>query len=442
MAESTLVPYGGNRSVGAKIENSIGLRIPSGSEGNLEKQGLAVTEISGMSRMAAPPATAVKTRILFLIDEIGGIAEGGTERQVLQLIELANRLGYEPRLAVLRGTEWLTEKQAGCPIYFAGVDSLLRPSGWRACRRLVRWMGRERIALLQTFFVESNLFGSWLGRLAGVPVVIGSRRNLNQWHDRHAWIEKGFLTLQLLTNFSADCVIANSLVVAEATVRKEGLPQRKLHVAYNGIDLAKFSRLGDLRNQARQMLGIAEDEILVGNVSCFREVKGIPQFVDAARLVLEKEPRMRFLAVGDGDQYAQVTERIRTHGLEGRILLAGQQTDVLPYLAAMDIGVLSSLAEGFSNSLLEYMASGLATVATDVGGNREALDGTGILVPADDPAALAEAILRLRPAGLRQQLGQAARQRVERFSLARAEKRMQEIYAELLQAKGSFPRQN
>lgn len=409
----------------------------------MEKQGLAETQISGISGIAVKQATAVKPRILFLIDEIGGIAEGGTERQVLQLIELASRLGYEPRLAVLRGTEWLTEEQAGCPVFCAGVNSLLRPSGWRACWKLVRWMRRERIALVQTFFVESNLFGPWLGRLAGVPVVISSRRNLNHWHSRSAWWRtRGILMLQWLTNFSADCVIANSLVVAEATVKAEGLQQRKLHVAYNGIDLAKFSRLDELRNQARQMLGVAEDEILVGNISCFREVKGIPQFVDAARIVLEKEPHMRFLAVGGGGQYAQVVERIRTYGLEDRILLAGQQTDVLPYLAAMDIGVLSSLAEGFSNSLLEYMASGLAAVATDVGGNREALEGTGILVPPDDPAAMAEAILGLRPLALRQQLGHAARRRVERFSMARAERRMKEIYAELLQAKGALPKEN
>ena len=106
-----------------------------------------------------------------------------------------------------------------------------------------------------------------------------------------------------------------------------------------------------------------------------------------------------------GTQYALVVERIRQYGLEDRFHLAGQQTDVLPYLAAMDIGVLSSLAEGFSNSLLEYMASGLPAVATEVGGNREALEGAGILVPPDDPEALAEAILDLRSAPLRQQLG-------------------------------------
>lgn len=395
-----------------------------------------------MSGIAPQPVTVGKARILFLIDEIGGIAEGGTERQVLQLIELATRLGYEPRLAVLRGTEWLTAEQAGCPIYCAGVNSLLHPSGWRACARLVQWMRRERISLVQTFFVECNVFGPWLGRLAGVPAIVGSRRNLNQWHGWPAWMGPLLLMLQRLTNVSADCVIANSLVVAEETLKTERLPNRKMHVAYNGIDLAKFSWLDQLRDQARQMLGIGPDEIVVGNISCFREVKGLPQFVDAARIVLEKEPRMRFLAVGDGEQYALVVDRIRQYGLEDRIHLAGQQTDVLPYLAAMDIGVLSSLAEGFSNSLLEYMASGLPAVATEVGGNREALDGAGILVPPDDSEALANAILELRSSALREQMGLAARQRVERFSLARAEKRMKEIYAELLQAKGTLPKEH
>jgi L-malate glycosyltransferase len=411
-------------------------------EERVGKQGIQGAEISGTSGTVPQPVTAGRARILFLIDEIGGIAEGGTERQVFQLIELASRLGYEPRLAVLRGTKWLTEEQAGCPIYFAGAKSLLRPSGWRACVRLIQWMRRERISLVQTFFAECNVFGPWLGRLAGVPVVIGSRRNLDQWGGRAAWIKPWMLRLQRLTNVSADCVIANSLVVAEETLKAEKLPPSKMHVAYNGIDLAKFSGLDRLREQARQMLGIQRDDIVVGNISCFREVKGIPQFVDAARIVLEKEPHMRFLAVGDGELYAAVVDRIRQYGLEDRFHLAGEQTDVLPYLAAMDIGVLSSLAEGFSNSLLEYMASGLPAVATEVGGNREALEGVGLLVPSDDPKALAEAILELRTPGLRQLLGQAARQRVERFSLARAEKRMKEIYAELLQAKGVFPQEH
>ena len=86
---------------------------------------------------------------------------------------------------------------AGCPVFCAGVNSLLRPSGWRACGELVRWMRRERIALVQTFF-SNAMSGPLAGPLGGGAVVISSRRNLNQWHDRSAWMAPGILLLQRL----------------------------------------------------------------------------------------------------------------------------------------------------------------------------------------------------------------------------------------------------
>jgi glycosyltransferase involved in cell wall biosynthesis len=374
--------------------------------------------------------SAPEHRILFLIDEMGGIAEGGTERQILQLVRLARRLGYAPRIAVLRGTEWLTPEQAGCPIYSSGVQSLLRPSGWRACFDLVRWIRRERITMMQTFFIESNVIGPWLARLAGVPLVIGSRRNLSEW------MGPALRQIQRAANVSADYVIANSEGAAESARNVERVPQHKIRIAYNGIDLAQFSALAWKRAAAREMLGIANHQILVGNISCMRRVKGLVQFVDAARIVLESAPDTRFLIVGDGVESGAIKQRIRHHGIGDSIHLAGAQTDVLPYLAAMDIGVLSSLAEGFSNSLLEYMAAGLASVATDVGGNREALQDSGVLVPPDDSAALAAGILELCDLPLRRQMGERARERAKQFSLERAELRMEELYSEMLNAKG------
>lgn len=379
---------------------------------------------------AAPPCS--RLRILFLIDEMEAITDGGTERQILQLVQLALRSGYQPCVAVLRGTKWLTQEKAGCPVYLGEARSLLRPSGWREIARLVRWMREYRFTILQSFFPESNIIGPWLARFTGVEFVIGSRRNLNQWQERPNWIRPVFRIFQRLANRRTHCILANSQVVAEAIARVEGVSDAKLRVAYNGIDLDKFSRIGDCRTHMRAMLGIAKDEILIGNVSCMRPVKGLDQFVEAARLALEKDPKLRFIIVGDGSEKSAIAEQIRRDGLQGRIHLAGAQEDVLPYLAAMDIGVLSSLAEGFSNSLLEYMATGLAIVATEVGGNREALEGAGILVPQADAQSLADAILRLRATDVRRQLGQAARQRVESFSTERAEKRMEELYSEML----------
>lgn len=381
------------------------------------------------------PSRDGKTRILFLIDEIEAITDGGTERQILQLIQLAKRLDYEPRLAVLRGSEWLNETQAGCPVYLVNARSLLRPSGWLACLNLVRWMKHERIALVQTFFMESNLIGPALARLAGVPTVIGSRRNLNQWKERPAWTRPALRQLQRFANLPTDCIIGNSHVVADSMIHVEGVAPHKLRVAYNGIELNRFSGLERLRLDARCLLGVADGEILIGNISCLRPVKGVDHFVEAAHIALETDPNLQFVIVGDGVGMPAIRARIARHGIEKQVRLVGAQEDVLPFLAAMDIGVLSSLGEGFSNSLLEYMASGLAVVATDVGGNREALEETGILVPSRNARALADAILKLRNMELRGRLGREARIRVERFSLDRAEQRMEEIYSELLSAK-------
>jgi glycosyltransferase involved in cell wall biosynthesis len=143
--------------------------------------------------------------------------------------------------------------------------------------------------------------------------------------------------------------------------------------------------------------------------------------------------------VGGGEQLSDFVSRIRDYKLRDRIHLAGPKDNVLPYLAAMDIGVLSSLAEGFSNSLLEYMAAGLPAIATDVGGNREALGDSGILIPPDDPQALANAILELCSPELRDRLGKAARARVERFGLERAEARLGEIYEEFVRSRSVGP---
>ncbi len=385
-------------------------------------------------------SSSAKLRILFLIDEIGGSDGGGTERQVLQLIRLAKRLGYEPRLAVLRRTEWLNEESAGCPVYCAGATRLFSAGGWRGCRELVRWMRAEQIILVQTFFLECNILGPWMSRLAGVPVVMGTRRNLDQWNGRTRWMRPAVQRVQRLANFSADCIVANSQVVADTMIAAKRVPARKIRVAHNGIDLAKFAGVELCRASTRQLLGVSDDEVLVGNISVLRPIKGLEQFVEAARLVLKQEPAFRFVVVGGGEQQNHLTDLIRRLGLEDRVRLAGPQPDVLPYLSAMDIGVLSSLGEGFSNSLLEYMACGLPVVATEVGGNREALADTGILVPPNNAGALAEAILQLRLSALRQKLGRAARQRVERFSLERAEQRMEEIYGEMLKSKGIVQR--
>lgn len=353
---------------------------------------------------------------------MSAITAGGTERQLLQMVEIAIRNGLAPQIAVLRGTKWLTPQLAGCPVKHFDMVSLRSRSGLQSLRAFHRWIREQRFEIIKAFFPEANLIAPWIGRLAGVSVVLGSRRNLN-----HSASDEPFNVsprMQWVSNFLVDHVVANSEAVLERTIRAEHLPRHKISVIYNGIDANQLRPLHGMRVATRKQLGIADDELLVGNVSGLRKIKGVECFVEAAALARKMHPKLRFVLIGAGDMRQELAAMITAKQLQDCFLLAGATEDVRPYLAAMDIAVLSSYAEGFSNALLEYMVAGLPIVATDVGGNREALSGTGILVEAGSPDQLASAIASLRDPDLRDQHAAAALHAVKRFDLKVADQRI------------------
>jgi len=363
-------------------------------------------------------------RVLFLIDEMEAITAGGTERQLLQLISIARQNGLKPTVTVLRGTRWLTDEIAGCPVMHFDIASVRSVSGARQLLRLARWAGKQHFQILQTFFAESNLLGPWIAKLAGIPIVLGTRRNLN--HATHD-APRGAARLQWLSNLVADEILANSEAVARKTAATERFSKHKIRVVYNGIDLTAFQPDAEARRQMRAHLGLNDDEVLVGNVSGLRAIKGVELFVEAAALAAKVAPQMKFVLVGEGEMRPALEAAIARHKLENNFWLAGAAEDVRPFLAAMDIAVLCSSAEGFSNSLLEYMAAGLPAIATDVGGNREALGNAGVLVPANNAAALRDAMLMLLDPRQRTRLATKAMVRAQRFDLRRANQQMGEV---------------
>ncbi len=368
-------------------------------------------------------------RMLFLIDEMSSITAGGTERQLLQMIHIARACGWTPQICVLRRSAWFSDEIAGCPVKRLDWDNLVSVQSAGHGFRTARWLRKERFDVMQTIFPESNLIGPWLAKLAGIPVVLGTRRNLSPGAGSRLGVR---VLLQRVTNHLTTAILVNSEAVLRRTRQLERTAVRKLFVIHNGIDLKLMASPPGLREQMRRELGLQEGELLVGNLSGLRPVKGIDIFVDAAVVAHRSCPQMRFVIVGEGELRAEVEALIERVGLKGICMVAGPAMDVRPYLAAMDIAVLCSKAEGFSNSLLEYMAAGLATVATDVGGNREALGGSGLLIAPNDPQALARAIVSLLDSRHREVLGLAARQAVQQFDLPAAEAKTADIYRRLL----------
>jgi glycosyltransferase involved in cell wall biosynthesis len=381
-----------------------------------------------MSTLASPPifprppadrAPASRpVRVCFLIDEL---AVAGTETQLLALIRHVDRRRVAPHLCLLRGQSATSRalEPADCPVWRLGVGALARPRALVRMAQFVRLLRRHRIDVLQAYFPDSSYFGVPAAWLAGVPNRLRTRNNLGHWlTPLHRRLGRALnsLTTATLTNCHA---ARQALLAAERPVPES------VRVLENGVDLGRFLAL-------RPTAETLTETPCVGTVANLRPVKGVDVLVAAAALLAECRPRTVFRVAGEGGQRAELETAIARHGLAERFLLPGGSQDVPQFLAGLDVAVLPSRAEGMSNALLEYMAAGRPIVATAVGGNPELVEhgAHALLVPPDDPGALARAIDRLindRP--LARRLGAAARLRArERFGREAMVRRFEDFY--------------
>jgi glycosyltransferase involved in cell wall biosynthesis len=238
----------------------------------------------------------------------------------------------------------------------------------------------------------------------------------------------------------ADRVVANSEAVRQDAIGTEDLPPEKVSVIYNGLDLARYDRVADetVRGLRQQLgLGAGPVVIVVANLIAY---KGHEYFLQAWAQVCRVFTDGVALLVGDGPVRKEREADARALGLEPRVRFLGIRRDVPALLAAADLLVHPSLQEGFCNAVIEAMAAARPVVATDVGGNREAVvDGeTGLLVPAADPDRLAAATLGvLEQPDRGAAWGRAGRRRaVERFQQSRMVMEYQTLYTDLLAQAG------
>lgn len=284
------------------------------------------------------------------------------------------------------------------------------------------------------FLPAAYLIGAPIAMVAGVSPRVMSRRSLNAYQASYPLIS----TIEKMFHRRMTAVLGNSINVVRQ-LRDEGVPDEKLGLIYNGLDSERFSLVS--REDARAVLNIASDELVLISIANLIPYKGHLDILAALAKAKSKLPSgWRMLMVGRDDGIGpELRKRANEYGLEAHIDFLGPRSDVPDLLAASDIGLLCSHEEGFSNSLLEGMAAGLAMVATDVGGNAEAIRHleSGIIVPPRDIARLAEVLERLaQDAPLRNQLGAAARARVVRhFSLERCVESYDALYRGLIAGK-------
>ena len=388
---------------------------------------------SGEAAEASPPRSA-RRKVFFLLDSLN---IGGTE---VQAVELATRLApaqYDVTLGCLRARGALLDRLQGssvsvCEFYpKGGFDSV---GGIYQMFRLAAFLRRGRFQIMHAHDVYANVLGIPAAVLARVPVIICSQRDLGHLEiyrgRRRIWLRR----LQKLST----AVLTNASAIREAVLAEDHFAPEKVRVIHNGVDLGRFAQKSPDRSWLAESGSNEQWIVLVGNMH--GDVKGHPVLIAAAESVVREFPNVRFVFAGDGQRRADFEGQAARLGIAKHFLFLGRRDDVPRILACCDIGVLPSKAEGLPNAVLEYLAAGLPTVATRVGGNAEILeDGkTGLLVPAENPAALSEAILRLlRSPQFAASLGKNGREFVgAEFSFQRLIEKTDQMYTELLHARG------
>jgi len=325
--------------------------------------------------------------VAYVIDQMDA---GGTERQLIELVSGLDRNRFEPYLMMLRNRNFWGD--VGCTnTVFAINQKVMSLRGAVQILRMARTFRRKRIRIVQTFFADAAFMGVVAARLARVPLIITSRRDMGFWYT--PFLVKNLRRLHALSGH----VLANSESVRQNVGAKEGIPLEDIDVIYNGLQPALFE-CSDNAGLIKKEFGVDSDSAVVGIVSTLdRDVKRVDLFLQAVPHIAKQWPAARFVIVGDGHLRDGLEQQSRDLGVSDKVVFAGSRKDVYRLLGGFDVGINCSDSEGFSNSVIEYMMAGVPAVASDVGGNAELIEEgeTGLLFPPGDARSLAECVVRL-----------------------------------------------
>ncbi|HLA11561.1 MAG TPA: glycosyltransferase [Pyrinomonadaceae bacterium] len=376
----------------------------------------------------------MKPAVLQLIDSFH---QGGSERQALQLTRLLSESGrFDVHLACLspEGSLRSTIEDLDLEeIPSFSLNSFYDQNAVRQLRRFVRWLRASRIDILHTHDFYTNVFGMAGGALARLPVRIASMR------ETAGMRSAGQKQVQRVAYSLAHHIVANSNAVREKLIA-EGTSAEKVTVVYNGLDLRRLATRVT-RSESLSLLGLPPDEVwprrFVSMVANMRhEVKDYPMFLRSARKVKDAVPDAAFLLAGEGELSDSLRALAHELGIQSSTFFLGRCENVAELLNISEICVLSSKAEGFSNSILEYMAAARPVVATDVGGAREVVSEgeTGHLVLSGDNEMMAEQLIALlRDPERARVMGDRGRRLIEeKFSCEAQLARTEDLYVRLL----------
>jgi glycosyltransferase involved in cell wall biosynthesis len=364
-----------------------------------------------------------RLRVLSVLDS--PTDQGGAERFALGLASHLPRDRFEPwvcstRFATPEASELLAD---ACVSHIS-----LRRTGKLDIHRLgglAMLLKFGRFDVIHAHMFGSNVWGTVMGKLCSVPVIIA--------HE-HNWSYSGELMRRTIDRHVIARYATRFVAVSESNrtrmIELEGIPAEKVLVLPTAYIPHRVTEPTDIRAE----LGLAPDARIIGVVATLRVEKALEVMISAVAQVIQRFPDAHLVIAGDGPQRESLEAQVASMGLTGHVHFLGERRDVTPLLQTVDVGALSSDWEGMPLFVLECMATGTPVVATNVGGLPEIVedDRTGLLVPPRDPAALAAGIGALLADPERGRLLAAtAAERLHDFTIDTVAHRFADLYERL-----------
>jgi glycosyltransferase involved in cell wall biosynthesis len=356
---------------------------------------------------------------------------GGSERQLAEMAKALDRSRFEPHVGAffphgMRGEELA---RAGVTMVEFPVHSLKSVSAARGAMQLARYIRCQGIRLVHTWDYPVTVFAIPVTRALTSAIAVSSQR------AHRVLTPRSYLPLVRVTDRLAHAIVVNCEFLKNHLENDEQVPIEKIRLCYNGIDTEVFHGLDRLRQPQ-----LADSSLVIGVVCGLRPEKDLPTLLDAFSRVKQMQSGLKLAVVGSGTLLPDLEQQARKLGMIGQCVFQPSTDQVSPWLQSMDIFVLPSLSEGFSNSLMEAMACGCCVIGSRVGGNSELVqDGeTGLLFEPGDATGLAAALGKLiDDEPLRKKLAAAGKRKIhDHFSVQASADRMGEIYSELIERCG------
>ena len=372
---------------------------------------------------------AKKLNILHLVN---GFAIGGGEIGLLTLTRLLNKEKFNQVICAV-GQGGALQEEFEKTGYRVEIINKKHSFDFSQISQVAQLMEEEKIDIVLTTLFYADVIGAFAAKKANVPVDISWEVVSHPFKYRHTFGYKRALK-------HMDMVVPVSHAIGRQLMVERGVPENKIHTIHYGVDTQKYSPKDGTAK--RHELGIADDEIVFGTNARLHVQKGHTYFIEAIKKIVPRFPKVRFLWAGDGPLRESLEQEVKEAGLEQHVQFLGFRNDIVDLLSAYDIYVLPSLWEGLPNQVLEAMSCGKGVIATAVDGTVEAVDQdkTGLLVPSKNPAALADALLKvLENPILLKNFGAASRKRIEAEFTIEGEIQKFETLFESLYAKKTAP---